>query len=282
MQVIHTKAELKNWLKNQRKADQSIGFVPTMGALHEGHVSLMELSVAQCDKTILSVFVNPTQFGPNEDFSRYPRTLEADCKLAELNGVDVVFAPSAEEMYSDFQNPITFAIQGVNQHLCGKSRPGHFEGVLLVVNKLFNIVQPDKAFFGKKDIQQCIIIKNMVSRLDIPIEIVLGETVRESDGLAKSSRNRYLNADQRSIASIIYQTLTATKNELLEQSDVRQTLEKAIGFLKQSKFKIDYIELVNEMDLQPVTELIAGKSYILACAVYLDTTRLIDNLVFTA
>jgi pantoate--beta-alanine ligase len=281
MHVFHTKQELSNWVISRKNAGKTIGFVPTMGALHSGHQSLMKLAGAQCDEVIVSVFVNPTQFGPNEDFSRYPRTLEADCKLAEKTGVSVVFAPSAEEMYGHNRSKITIAIDSLNNHLCGKSRPGHFEGVLLIVNKLFNIVQPHKAFFGKKDIQQCMIIRAMIKALDIPVELVLAETVRETDGLALSSRNRYLSALDREKAPLIFKTLKTAEKSILKRTNCTKVLLDATNLLKENGFKIDYIELVNESDLQPVSEIITGKSYILACAVFLGTTRLIDNVLFT-
>lgn len=282
MLLLHTKQELKVWLRNQKSKGKTIGFVPTMGALHEGHKSLMSESIAHNNCTVVSVFVNPTQFGPNEDFSRYPRTLQADCELAESVGVDVVFAPAADEMYQSEQKSILFSISGLNQQLCGRSRPGHFEGVLLVVNKLFNIVQPDRAYFGKKDIQQCIIIRTMVQQLDMPVELVFGETIREPDGLALSSRNRYLEENQRKLAPFIYTMLTQTKQQLLNGESVKLTLIGAQHYLESKNFKIDYIELVNESDLQPVSEIIAGKPYILACAAFLGNTRLIDNVIFTA
>jgi len=282
MHVFHTKKEVRSWVNSRKKADKSIGFVPTMGALHSGHKSLMTLAQSQCDEIIVSIFVNPAQFGPNEDFSRYPRTLEADCKLAKEAGVHAVFAPSAEEMYGHAHSKVTFSINGLNKHLCGKTRPGHFEGVLLVVNKLFNVVQPHKAFFGKKDIQQCVILRSMVKTLDIPVELVLAETVREQDGLALSSRNRYLSASDREKAPLIYKTLKASEISILKRNTVSKVLTEAINQLKEKGFVIDYIELVNESDLEPVSEIIVRKSYILACAVYLGTTRLIDNILFKA
>jgi len=282
MHVFQTKKEVINWVNSRKKEDKTIGFVPTMGALHSGHKSLMKLAQSHCDEIIVSIFVNPTQFGPNEDFNRYPRTLEADCMLAKEAGVHAVFAPSAEEIYGHSHSKITFSINGLNTHLCGKTRSGHFEGVLLVVNKLLNVVQPHNAFFGKKDIQQCIILQSMVKTLDIPVELVLAETVREQDGLALSSRNRYLSSSDREKAPLIYKTLKASKSSILNRLSVSKVITNAINLLKEKDFLIDYIELVNESDLEPVSEIIVRKSYILACAVYLGTTRLIDNILFKA
>ncbi|TNE73674.1 pantoate--beta-alanine ligase [bacterium] len=280
MQILRTKQDVRNWVREQRDSGKSVGFVPTMGALHEGHKNLMQQAVSQTDSVIVSIFVNPTQFGPNEDYSRYPRTLESDVEIAESVGVKAVFVPDVQEMYVEKQH-ITFSITALNEHLCGRSRKGHFEGVLQVVNKLFNIVQPDKAFFGKKDIQQCVIIRKMVDELDLPVELVLGETVREKDGLALSSRNRYLSDEQRAIAPHLYQILGACKLEIVNSELVQKALNHALFTAEQVGFRIDYIELVNDSDLQPVQEIIHGKTYILAAAVFLGTTRLIDNIHFT-
>lgn len=201
--LLHTIAEVREKVKQWKKEGLTVGLVPTMGALHKGHLSLIRKSVEKCDKTVVSVFVNPIQFCPGEDFEKYPRTLEADTKLAEEAGVDIVFAPSAEEMYgqghimsNDFLTYVIPPFFYVNK-LCGKSRTGHFDGVCTVVNKLFNIVQPEFAFFGEKDRQQLIIIKKMVKDLSIPVEIIPCPIIREDDGLAMSSRNKYLNPQER-------------------------------------------------------------------------------------
>lgn len=280
MFLFKTKNEVHAWVASQKKSGKTVGFVPTMGALHKGHLHLLNLAKEQSDCVVLSIFVNPTQFGPNEDFSRYPRTYEADCILAEKAGVQAIFAPLPEEMYQPEQF-FNFSIHGLNTHLCGKSRPGHFEGVAQVVNKLFNIIQPDLAFFGRKDIQQCIILKKMVLEFDIPVKIILAETVREEDGLALSSRNRFLNVNERAIAPEFQKELVSLKALILKLNPVQNALNKSIINLKKIGFHIDYIELVDESNLQPVSQITSGKTYILAGAVFLGTTRLIDNIQFS-
>lgn len=280
MLLFHTKADVRRWVHSQKMNGKSIGFVPTMGALHEGHKQLMALAVEHSDVVVGSVFVNPTQFGPNEDYSRYPRTLESDIQIAESIGVQALFVPDVAEMYVEKQH-IHFSITALNAHLCGRSRKGHFEGVLQVVNKLFNIIQPDKAFFGKKDIQQCVIIRAMVEELDMPVELIFGDTVREADGLAMSSRNRYLTAEERKIAPLLFQELSSCVKQLKTRQTVSVCLNQTIESVIRHGFRIDYIELVNDSDLQPVHEIVAGKTYILAAAVFLGNTRLIDNIPFT-
>jgi pantoate--beta-alanine ligase len=280
MLIFHTKNDVRQWVHSQKMSGKSIGFVPTMGALHEGHKQLMAIAAQQSDVVIGSIFVNPTQFGPNEDYSRYPRTLESDIKIAESVGVQALFVPDVKEMYLEKQH-VHFSIHALNEHLCGQSRKGHFEGVLQVVNKLFNIIQPDKAFFGKKDIQQCVIIRSMVEELDMPVELLFGDTVRESDGLAMSSRNRYLSAEERTIAPSLFRELSNCVEHLKKSSEIEQCLNETIQTVINHGFRIDYIELVNDSDLQPVQEIIRGKTYILAAAVFLGTTRLIDNIQFT-
>lgn len=280
MIVFKTKNEIHAWVSKQKKSGKSVGFVPTMGALHKGHLHLLQLAKEKSDCVVLSIFVNPTQFGPNEDFSRYPRTFEADCILAEKAGVEAIFAPLPEEMYQTNQF-FDFSIHELNTHLCGKSRPGHFEGVAQVVNKLFNIIQPDFAFFGKKDIQQCVILKKLVLELDIPVKIILAETVREEDGLALSSRNRFLDANERSIAPEFQKELVSIKAKILESKPIENALQIAKINLEKIGFHVDYIEFVDEANLQPVQLITSGKAYILAGAVFLGQTRLIDNILFS-
>src|SRR5574341_2484295 len=206
MTITETIAEMRAACAEARRGGRRLGFVPTMGALHEGHISLVRAARGQCDAVAASIFVNPTQFGPTEDFSKYQRSFERDCKLLEAEGVELLFAPSVEEMYP--KGAVTFVtVEGLSEKLCGRSRPGHFRGVTTVVAKLFNIVQPDVAFFGQKDAAQAVIIQKMVRDLNLPVEIVVCPIVREADGLALSSRNAYLDAAQRRSATVLHRAL---------------------------------------------------------------------------
>lgn len=280
--LIHTIAEVREQIREWKKQGLSVGLVPTMGALHEGHLSLIKKSVETCDKTVISVFVNPIQFCPGEDFEKYPRTLDADRKMAEDAGVDIVFAPSAEEMYgsghimsSDF---LTYVIPPFfyQDKLCGKSRVGHFDGVCTVVNKLFNIVQPDFAFFGEKDRQQLIIIQKMVKDLSIPVEIVPCPIVREADGLAMSSRNRYLNSEERKEALVLKSILFNIKlcyNSGIK--DVKALTETAYKYLKPCH-SLEYLDFRDKNDLESKKE--ADNDTIVFIAVKLGSVRLIDNI----
>ncbi|GAE89106.1 pantoate-beta-alanine ligase [Acetivibrio straminisolvens JCM 21531] len=215
MRVIETISDLKAIVRTQKSMGRTIGFVPTMGYLHEGHLSLVNMSLQNNDYTIMSIFVNPTQFGPNEDFDRYPRDMERDLKLAESAGVDVVFAPSVKEMYPDGYNTYV-NVEGITEVLCGKSRPGHFRGVTTIVAKLFNIVEPHRAYFGQKDAQQVAVIKKMVRDLNMNIEIITCPIVREEDGLAMSSRNVYLSPEERKSALILSKSLMESE-ELIKK-----------------------------------------------------------------
>jgi len=261
---------------------KSIGFVPTMGALHEGHASLMRRSVKDNDLTVASIFVNPTQFGPNEDFSQYPRTFEQDCALLEKIGVDIVFAPLMTEIYPKKAH-ITFTVNQLADKLCGESRPGHFNGVLQIVSILFNIIQPNKAYFGLKDYQQYLLIRQLVSELFFPLEIVGCPIIREKDGLAMSSRNRYLNKEERRQALFLYNTLRAVQS----QRSVLGSVEKAKNFVKVSLqqyplVKLDYFEIFNGETLNPIDSLKienAPRGFISA---FLGKTRLIDNMSLVA
>lgn len=280
--LIHTIAEVRVKVREWKKQGLTVGLVPTMGALHDGHLSLIKKSVETCDKTVISVFVNPIQFCPGEDFEKYPRTLDADRKLAEDAGVDIVFAPSAEEMYgvghimsNDF---LTYVIPPFfyQDKLCGKSRVGHFDGVCTVVNKLFNIVQPDFAFFGEKDRQQLIIIQKMVKDLSIPVEIVPCPIVREDDGLAMSSRNRYLNDEERKDALVLKSILFNIKvcyNSGIK--DVKALTETAYSYLKPCH-SLEYLDFRDKNDLESKT--IADNDTIVFIAVKLGSVRLIDNI----
>lgn len=281
--LIHTIEGIREQVREWKRQGLTVGLVPTMGALHAGHLSLIKKSVEQCDKTVISVFVNPIQFCPGEDFEKYPRTLDADKKLAEEAGVDIVFAPSAEEMYgsghimsNDF---LTYVIPPFfyQNKLCGKSRVGHFDGVCTVVNKLFNIVQPDFAFFGEKDRQQLIIIQKMVKDLSIPVTIVPCPIVREEDGLAMSSRNRYLNPQERKEALVLKSILFNIK--LCYNSgirDVKSLTETAYGFLNNSH-SLEYLEFRDKNDLESKTT--ADDDTIVFIAVKIGSVRLIDNLL---
>lgn len=278
MQLLRTIPEVRRWVKERREQKQTIGFVPTMGYLHEGHLALARRARDCCATVIMSIFVNPTQFGPQEDFDRYPRDLERDLKLAAEVGVDAVFAPEVAEMY-----PAGYAtyveVEGLSEVLCGASRPGHFRGVATVVTKLFNIVQPDRAFFGQKDYQQAIIIQRMVQDLNIPVEIITVPTVREPDGLALSSRNKYLQAEERRQALCLYRALKLGEKMILSGERrveaVRQAMVREI--LSQPLARIDYVSLNDAETLKPL-ERIKGK-VLLAVAVWIGKTRLIDNLV---
>lgn len=287
MEVVYGITELREKLKAHRSARQHrvIGLIPTMGFLHEGHASLMKKAREQCDIVVLSIFVNQLQFGPNEDFERYPRDPERDIQLAEASGVDLVFIPQKEEMYP---RPIktTVSVSGLTERLCGASRPGHFDGVATVVSKLFHIVQPDKAYFGLKDAQQIAVIQQMVNDLNIDVEIVPCPTLREPDGLAMSSRNVFLNADERKQALVISQALSQAESFIQNNSSFSASyLEKLVRDHIQSAplAVIDYVEVLEYPSLEPLT-IIDRKgpiSFIIAAAVKFGKTRLIDNLLIT-
>lgn len=284
MKIISSVSEMRTQILQHKSEGLTIGFVPTMGYFHAGHIALMKRTKEITDRVVVSLFVNPTQFGPNEDLSRYPRNMERDTRMAEEAGVDILFTPDANELYSkDFCTWI--CVEGISEHLCGKSRPGHFRGVATIVAKLFGIVQPDKAIFGQKDFQQLAIIKRMVKDLNIPVEIIAHETVREPDGLAMSSRNTYLSQEERILATCLYQALCAAKNALKSQtinlSDLQTTLLSAIP--AHPLVKIDYIFIGDPYSLQPYDEnkFQKAKEVLTALAVWVGKTRLIDNMCFT-
>jgi pantoate--beta-alanine ligase len=262
----------------------TIGFVPTMGYFHAGHIALMELARQLTDRVVVSLFVNPTQFGPNEDLSRYPRDMERDTRMAKEAGVDIFFTPDANELYSKaFSTWVN--VEGLSEHLCGRSRPGHFRGVATIVAKLFGIVQPDKAVFGQKDFQQLAIIRRMVQDLNMPVEIVAHETVREPDGLAMSSRNTYLSQGERASALCLYQALCKAETALKTEKIGLETLKNAIeGVISAKPFtRIDYIFIGDPNSLQPYDEdgFQKAKEVLVALAVWVGKTRLIDNMCFT-
>ncbi len=280
--LIHTIEEVREQIKNWKKQGLSIGLVPTMGALHDGHLSLIKKSVEKCDKTVVSVFVNPIQFGPSEDFDKYPRTLEADEKLCSDAGVDIIFAPSPKEMYgeghllsNDFLTYVIPPFFYVNK-LCGKSRVGHFDGVCTVVNKLFNIVQPDFAFFGEKDRQQLIILKKMVKDLNIPVTIIPCPIVREESGLALSSRNKYLDENSKKDALALNKILFNIKLCYDKGiTDVRALSETAYSFLN-SNHSLEYLEFRDKDTLEDKEK--ADDDTIVFIAVKVGGVRLIDNI----
>jgi pantoate--beta-alanine ligase len=249
-----------------------------MGALHEGHLSLVRAARASSDVVAVSLFVNPTQFGPTEDFSRYPRNLEADCAMLERESVDVGFAPSAEEMYSP--GAVTWVtVEGLSERLCGKSRPGHFRGVATVVAKLFNIVEPDVAFFGQKDAAQVAVIKRMVRDVNIPVKIEVCPTVRESDGLALSSRNAYLSADERKMALVLYASLQRAQKvfDSGERDVVKIVGEAKKAFVWQPAVQLDYLEIVDPDELVAMASI--NRKALVAVAAFVGKTRLIDNIL---
>ena len=261
-----------------RQNGQRLGFVPTMGALHEGHLSLVRAARASSDVVAASIFVNPTQFGPNEDLAKYPRSFEQDCQMLEREGVNFVFAPSVEEMYP--AGAVTWVtVEELSSKLDGRSRPGHFRGVTTVVAKLFHIVEPDRAFFGQKDAAQVAVIRRMVRDLNLPVEIVVCPIVREPDGLAMSSRNAYLDPEQRKQALVLHRSLMRVQNiaEAGEQDAAKLNAAGRRTFAQENSVRLDYFEIVNPDTLDPVSDISEGA--LVAVAAYVGTTRLIDNLL---
>lgn len=271
--------EVRNLAKKWKRQGLTIGYVPTMGALHEGHESLIKRAVDENDKVIVSIFVNPTQFGPNEDYDSYPRNIEKDLELCKKAGAAAVFNPEVSEMY--FENKSTsISVSGLTDVLCGAKRPGHFDGVCLVVSKFFNIVKPDRAYFGQKDAQQVAVLKRMVRDLSIDVEIVSCPIIREKDGLAKSSRNTYLNSDERKAALVLSRSLKLAK-DLLDKGErdankIREVIVNEIN--KEPLSKIDYVEIVDSEDLINVTTI--KRNILIPIAVYIGKTRLIDNFTY--
>jgi pantoate--beta-alanine ligase len=281
MQVATTITEIRACVRQARAAGQTVGFVPTMGALHVGHVSLMQAAAERCGFVAVSIFVNPTQFGPGEDFEKYPRPLEKDLAICEENGVDVVFAPSRAEMYPR-QNLTWLMVEKVSEPLCGRFRPGHFRGVATVCMKLFNIVGADHAFFGQKDAQQVAVIQRMVTDLNVPLEIVVCPTVREPDGLAMSSRNQYLSPQERKDATVIYRALRRSAELIRDgQTDAAEVTRQMGEILRQvPALRIEYASIVDAESLDGLRR-IEGK-VLVAVAGRLGSTRLIDNIVVDA
>lgn len=277
MKLFYTGQDVRNATQGQRQ-QSSVGLVPTMGALHQGHLELVKAARAENDLVVCSIFVNPTQFNNPDDLSAYPRTLEADCRLLESVGCDIVFAPSVEEMYP-YPLDLSLNFGTLETVMEGAFRPGHFNGVGIVVSKFFNLIQPHRAYFGQKDLQQTAIIKSLIRNLSYPIELRICPTVRESDGLAMSSRNVRLTPEERSIAPTIYRILNECKTALLEGTPVEVALKNARdAFSQQPAFRLEYIELVDADTLKPLNE--TGRANALCVAVHLGNVRLIDNIVF--
>jgi pantoate--beta-alanine ligase len=277
MQVTKTVEETRKQIKQWKKEGKTIGLVPTMGFLHEGHASLIRKCREQNDIVVVSDFVNPTQFGPNEDLEAYPRDFERDSKLCESLGADLIFAPSPEDMYHD---PHAFvSIDTLSETLCGKTRPIHFKGVCTVVTKLFHIVAPDRAYFGEKDAQQLVIIRKMVKDLNFDIEIVGCPIVREEDGLAKSSRNTYLNDKERQAALCLSRAVKTGKEVIYTGADAKEVLNPMKAIIEAEPLaRIDYVMMVDALTMQPIEK--ADRDVLVAMAVYIGKTRLIDNFSY--
>lgn len=277
MRVIHSPAEMTAWSREQQASGLKVGLVPTMGYFHDGHLSLMRAAAGMADKVVVSLFVNPIQFGPGEDLESYPRDMDRDCRLAEQEGVDVVFAPHSSEMYPDgFQT--TVSVGRITRHLCGRSRPGHFDGVATVVTKLFHITRANAAVFGEKDYQQLAVIRRMVVDLDMDVVVHGHPIVRETDGLAMSSRNSYLDRDERQTALCLYESLAlarrAAASGMLEAGELASRIREHI--LSRSGTEIDYVSFVDHRTLEPVDRIDADT--LLALAVKINNrVRLIDN-----
>ena len=279
MRIFKTIDEMRVASRAARRGGQRVGLVPTMGALHEGHLSLVRAARAGSDVVAGSIIVNPTQFGPNEDLGKYPRSFDRDCEMLDREGVDFVFAPSVEEMYP--AGAVTWVtVEGLSEKLDGKSRPGHFRGVTTVVSKLFHIVEPDRAFFGQKDAAQVAVIQRMVRDLNLPVEIVVCPIVREADGLAMSSRNAYLSAEERKRALVLKRSLLRVR-ELIDAGEQNPSMLVAAGrdeISKESGVRLDYFEIVDPETLEPVPD--TSRGALVAVAAYVGMTRLIDNMVF--
>jgi pantoate--beta-alanine ligase len=278
MKICATIPEARAACGDARASRKRLGFVPTMGALHEGHLSLVRAAKAQCDAVAVSIFVNPTQFGPTEDLSKYPRQFSGDCRLLEQEGVDILFAPPVEEIYPGGE--VTWVlVEGLSEKLDGRSRPGHFRGVTTIVAKLFHILEPEAAFFGQKDAAQLAVIRRMVDDLNFPVEIVGCPIVREPDGLAMSSRNAYLNREERSRALVLQRSLQEARQQFNAGERRAAKLISAAKevFAREPKVALDYFEIVDPDTLDPVERI--SQTTLVAAAAYVGTTRLIDNLV---
>ena len=289
MFIAKTVAEIRSFTNEAHTNGDKVGFVPTMGALHEGHLDLIRLARSKAKKVVVSIFVNPTQFGPGEDFEAYPRRLEDDLEKCKNAGADAVFCPEREEVYGG-KTYIKMSLSILGDNLCGASRPGHFDGVIQIVNKLFNMVKPDLAVFGQKDIQQFRILEQMAAQFNHDIEIVMGQTVRAADGLALSSRNVYLTHEERIHAPQLFAVLQKSGTKVaswlddgLSAEQINSRFESAATEsaqeLEEAGFRPDYFELVAYDNLQPPQELQKGSTYVIAAAAYLGKARLIDNVI---
>lgn len=279
MEAIKTIEGIRERVKSFKKEGKAIGFVPTMGALHEGHLSLIRIAKQKTDTVVVSIYVNPRQFSPDEDFEEYPRRLEEDLELCEKEGVDLVFCPTDDIIYTP-EKYLRIEIDELNDHMDGASRPGFFEGILLVVNKLFNIIEPDLAVFGQKDIQQFRILQRMVMEMNHNIELVMGPIKRANDGLALSSRNAYLNEQERVIAPGLFKSLSYLKKQIENGTqNLELLMEHQKSELEAKGFKIDYLNVFSFEEMAPVKRVEKGNKYILAGAVYLRNIRLIDNMI---
>lgn len=281
MIVVHTKKELDEQLAEWRQHDDHIALVPTMGNLHAGHISLVELAREHAERVVVSIFVNPTQFGEGEDFDEYPRTLERDTRRLKTSAADLIFAPSVETMYPfGLKDATTVSVPRLTENFCGASRPGHFDGVTSVVARLFGLVQPDSAIFGQKDYQQQLVIRHMSRDLNLPVTIITGETVREEDGLAMSSRNQYLTDDERASAPVLFQVLSAVGSELQNGRRNFEELEaESIAKLGDAGFDVDYFSIRRAQNLE-IPDRDCDELVVLAAA-QLGNARLIDNTVVT-
>jgi len=281
MEILSSASDMTSFSYDARRTSKRVGFVPTMGALHEGHLSLVRAAREHSDIVVVSIFVNPTQFGPNEDFAKYPRSFDQDKAMLEREGVDCIFYPSVEEMYPPGATTWV-TVEGLSDKLDGRSRPGHFRGVSTVVSKLFNIVQPQAAFFGQKDAAQVAIIRKMVLDLNFPVKIVVCPIVRESDGLAMSSRNAYLTPEQRRQAIVLSRALQRVQQLIAQGHDSAEELIRAgtQAMSAEPEVKLDYFEIVHPDTLDPVQYVREGA--LVAVAAYVGTTRLIDNAPIAA
>lgn len=279
MEVFSEIESVRSFVKNQKLQGKTIGFVPTMGSLHEGHLSLMKLAQEKANEVVVSIYVNPEQFGPDEDFEEYPRELESDLEKCRERGVSAVFTPSDGTMYSP-KKYLRIEVCELNTYMDGGSRPGFFEGILLVVNKLFNIVEPDVAVFGQKDIQQFLILQQMVTEFNHDTEMVMGPIIRANDGLALSSRNAYLSNEERQKAPGLYRSLQYIEKQIADGVETpKLLLDHQRSELEAKGFEIDYLNIFARKTLTPVETLIKKEQYIIAGAVWLGETRLIDNLL---
>ncbi|CFJ31720.1 MULTISPECIES: pantoate--beta-alanine ligase [Brevibacillus] len=281
LQQVSTIAEMRQHISEAKRAGQRIGIVPTMGYLHEGHLSLVKAAREKCDLVVMSIFVNPLQFGPNEDFEQYPRNMERDRELASSAGVDLLFTPTVSEMYPQ---PIltNISVANVTNPLCGRSRPGHFDGVSTVVMKLFQIVQPDFAFFGQKDAQQVAVVTQMAYDLSVPVQVIPCPIIREADGLAMSSRNVYLSAEERTQALVLSRSLREAAAWIRDGASPAEVRTRIINMISEMPLaSIDYVEILSYPELSTLEQFKNGEAFIVALAVRFGKTRLIDNLIET-